>query len=109
MDKVLMADELDVINYETVAMHVKYFMKQIDGEPTKKELDLLKVRVLSKCPIIREFAYTFDESIWPPDQPESYKNKIQFRFSLVNRPSVFFLVFNFSDSKYFEFCIIHGK
>ena len=72
--------DLHDITYEFVVNVTKLFlMKYRDGEIT---LDKLVSIVKSIVPSLLRFDYTFDESIWPPMEPELYENLIEFRAQL---------------------------
>ena len=75
---------LDRIAYRSVYDYTAFFLGQLKGK-TKEEFELLIRRVTSQMPQIQEMAYTFDESLWPPDEPTWYNNLIMFRVQLISR------------------------
>ncbi len=75
---------LDRIAYRSIYDYAAFFMGQLKGK-TKEEFELLIRRVKSQVPQIKEMAYAFDESLWPPDVPEWHNNLIRFDVQLYNR------------------------
>ena len=74
--------KLDDINKEFVRKTIKYFLdKCFYGEV--KTLDQVISNVKSNCKL-DNIKYIFDESIWTPDKPLHYKNKIRFIYKLGN-------------------------
>lgn len=79
------------ITYEYVINLTKFFLLDY----AKGEINLHKVvaRVKSVEPGLIRFDFTFDESIWPPLEPELYENLIEFRAQLRGTPEGSYLPF----------------
>lgn len=59
---------LDRIAYRSIYDYTAFFLGQLKGK-TKEEFELLIRRVKSQVPQIKEMVYTFDETLWHPDEP----------------------------------------
>lgn len=79
---------LDSIAYRSVYDHTAFFVGQLKGK-SKEEFEMLLRRVKSRVPAVLEMMYTFDESIWLPDQPELHGDLVKFHVRLTNSMSTF--------------------
>lgn len=75
--------ELKEIKYKYVIDLTKYFInKYNDGEIKDLHSVIRNIKSLSKS--IKEMTFVFDETIWLPDEPETFKNLIEFKVQLHN-------------------------
>lgn len=73
--------ELDEIKYNFVIELTKFFLdKYKTGEI--KNLNAVVSNVKSISVFVKEIDFVYDETIWFPDQPETFKNLIQFKIQL---------------------------
>lgn len=72
------------IDYNYIIELTKFFVtKYYDNEI--KNLDSIISNIKYRVPSVKEMSYTFDESIWPPDQHDDvYYKLIEFRVQLVS-------------------------
>lgn len=75
--------ELNEIKYNFVVDLTKFFVgKYKDGEI--KDLNLIIRNVMSSSKFVKDMAFVYDETIWLPDNPNAYKNLIEFKVQLQN-------------------------
>lgn len=75
--------DLNEIKYKFVIDLTKFFIGKYNiGEI--KDLDLVVRNVKSLSKFVKEISYVYDETIWFPDKPETYKNLIEFKVQLHN-------------------------
>ena len=91
--------DLNSIKYDFVIDLTKFFLEEY-RKGTFKKLDMIDRNVVALAPFVQSFAHTFDESIWPPDKTEWYKNLIDFKVQLVGNVS--YLPFRLFVNKGFE-------
>lgn len=80
--------ELKYIQYRFAYELTAFFLSQIKSK-TKGEFEMLMKRVRSQAKCISDIMYTFDESIWLPNETESYNNLIRFHIRLNNNVETF--------------------
>ena len=91
--------DLNSIKYDFVIELTKFFLEQYKNEDLKK-LHHIDRNVVALAPFVQNYASFFDESLWPPDKPEWYKNLIEFRVQLAG--SVAYLPFRLFVKKGFN-------
>lgn len=75
--------ELKEIDYNYIVDLTKFFItKYRDGE--LKDLNMVINNVKSRSNSVKEMSFVFDETIWPPDEHEWYRDLIQFNVQLLN-------------------------
>lgn len=75
--------ELNEIKYKFVIDTTKFFVgKYIDGEI--KDFNQIVNNVKSLCSFVKEMTFIYDESIWPPNKPNTHNNLIQFNVQFIN-------------------------
>ena len=75
--------ELKEIEYNFIINLTKFFLDRYkDGE--LKELEGIIRDVKARAPFVINMGFTFDKSIWLPDELEWYENLIEFKVQLVN-------------------------
>ena len=79
---------LENVTYRYIYDLTAYFLGQLHAKDDRA-FELLIKRVRSNCPQLGEMMYTFDETIWLPDQPELYGDLIKFQVRLKHRITIF--------------------
>ncbi len=73
--------ELTDIKYDFVINLTKFFVEKYRDKEIRS-IDLIDRNVVQLAPFILNFSHTFDETVWPPDHPDWYKNLIDFEVQL---------------------------
>ncbi len=76
-------NELDHIKYKFIIDLTRFFIGKYNNGIIS-DLDLVVNNVKSQVNFIKEMSFVFDETIWFPNHPETYKNLIQFNVKLHN-------------------------
>lgn len=72
--------ELEDIKYKYIIDLAKFFIEKHRDE--QMPLNLVVRNIETFAPYITNIGYTFDQTIWPSDKPDWYKNMIEFRVQL---------------------------
>ncbi len=76
-------EELNKIKYRFVIDLTKFFVeKYSNGEI--KDLELIIRNVKSLANFVKEMSFVYNEGIWFSDNPDTYKNLIEFNVQLYN-------------------------
>jgi hypothetical protein len=75
---------LDRIAYRSIYDYAAHYMGHLKDK-APESFDILVRCVKQEVPRINEMIYTFDESIWRPDEPHWHNNLIKFHVRLKGR------------------------
>lgn len=79
---------LDRIAQRSIYDYTAFYVAHLKGK-TKEDFEWLIRCVKKEVPRIQDMMYTFDETIWLPDEPHWHNNLIKFQVRLRNRMETF--------------------